>query len=87
MEWREKINLNSVLAKMDSEHDLSRLEEDCPAEVKEAIAVEVAKSSTLGYFAGRIRRAKSIAAVNRVLARLFDEADKFKVWCGSFVEA
>ena len=80
--WREKIELNEVLSKMSDEYDLSLLEEDCPTPVKEAIAKEIEKSTWLKRFSSRIRKAKSIAAVNRILEQVFDEADRMKVWCG-----
>ena len=67
---------------MGEKHDLSILEDPCPDEVKDAIAAELAKSASLAHFSGRIRKAKSIAAVNRVLAAVFDEADRMHVWCG-----
>lgn len=80
--WRERINLHGVLHQMNGKHDLSRLEEECPKEVKDALAAEVEKSTALRYLAPQIRRAKSIAAVNRKLEAVFDEADVNLVWCG-----
>lgn len=80
--WREKIDIHGVLHKMNTKHDLSRLEEECPQEVKDALAAEVEKSSALRYLAPQIRRARSIAAVNRKLEAVFDEADVNLVWCG-----
>ncbi len=81
-EWQHRINLAGVLSAMGEKHDLSRVEEDCPEEVKEALAVEIRKAPPISHFAGRIKRAKSIAAVNRALAALYDDADRWKVWCG-----
>jgi hypothetical protein len=74
--------LNQILKQVSENYDLSREEEDCPAEVKEAIAVELEKAPPLKRFAEHIRNAKSIAKVNRVLDNVWDEADYSKVWCG-----
>ncbi len=80
--WQEQIELNKVLTRMNEQHDLSRLEEDCPIEVKDAIANEIKKSRHLCIFMGRVKKCKSIAAVNRVLDAIFDRADSCFVWCG-----
>jgi hypothetical protein len=78
--WQYKINLGSVLEK----YDLSRVEEDCPMEVKEAIAAEIAKAPPLVKFVEVVRRSKSIAALKRLLEGIYDEADETGVWCGIF---
>lgn len=80
--WIEKIELNAVLSQVQDEFDLSIVEEDCPAEVKERLATEIEKSFHLRHLAHRIREAKAIAAVNRALNDIYDEADAMKVWCG-----
>ena len=82
--WIQKIELNQVLAQMSEKHDLSFVEKPCPDEVKEAIASEIAKADCLAIYAGRIRRAGSIAAVNRALETVFDVADRNLIWCGLF---
>lgn len=82
MNWRHKIELNKVIADMTEKYDLSCFEEDCPSEVKTALASEVEKAFPLARFAYRLRNAKSIAAVNRLLAKIFNEADSQGVWCG-----
>ena len=81
-QWIEKIELNGVLGKAGEKFDLSRAEEDCPDEVKNDLAAEVAKSIWLSRFSGRLRGARSIAEVNRILEQVFDEADRHRVWCG-----
>jgi hypothetical protein len=81
-EWRYKIDLAGVMLKCAEEHDLSHAEEDCPAEVKEAIATEITKAWPLKRFAPVIRESKSIAEINRVLRNIYDEADRSSVWCG-----
>jgi hypothetical protein len=81
-EWRHKINLAGVMFKCAEEHDLAHVEEDCPEEVKEAIATEIVKAWPLKRFAQTIRQAKSIAEVNRILENIYDEADRSSVWCG-----
>ena len=78
--WREYIDLHKVLDEMGEKHDLSIMEDDCPAEVKEAIAKELEKSVWLKIYAGQIRRARAIAAVNRILNRVYDAADQHLVW-------
>lgn len=80
--WRYKIELSRVLAEVGEKFDLERVEENCPEECKEALAKEVSKAWPLRGFADDIRSAKSIAAVNRILARVYDEADRMLVWCG-----
>lgn len=80
--WKHKIELNKVLADMGDKHDLSSVEEPCPDGVKEAIATELAKARPLQKFCTPIRKAVSIAAVNRILDRVYDEADRSLVWCG-----
>ena len=80
--WRHKIQLNEVLAELDERFDFSRLEEDCPQEVKQTIADEVQKAFPLARFAKQILAAKSIAALDRVLEKVFDAADRELVWCG-----
>lgn len=82
MNWREKIELNQVISKMSEKYNLDNYEEPCPNEVKEELAKEIEKSIWLNRFASKIRKSKSIAAVNRILANVFDEADFKKVWCG-----
>ncbi len=78
--WLEKINLNGVIRDMDEQHDLSRHEEPCPDEAREAMAKEVEKTSYLRHFAKRLRNAKTIAEVNRILECVYDEADRCRVW-------
>ncbi|MFY4731208.1 hypothetical protein [Nitrospira sp. BLG_2] len=82
MNWRHKIELNQVINQMTDKYDLSRFEKRCPTEVKETLATEVAKAPPLARFADLIRKAKTIAAVNRILENVFNEADYHKVWCG-----
>jgi hypothetical protein len=81
-EWRHKINLAGVMFDCAAQHDLTHVEEDCPEEVKEAIATEIIKAWPLKRFAPVVREAKSIAEVNRVLKSIYDEADRSSVWCG-----
>lgn len=82
MNWREKIELNQVVSKMSEKFDLERHEEPCPKEAKENLAKEVEKSIWLNRFAPKIRATKSIAALNRVLEDVFNEADRRRIWCG-----
>lgn len=80
--WQEKISLNQTLARLGDEHDLSRQEEPCPTVVREAMAAEVEKSNRLFRHGKRIREAKSIAEVNRILEDVYNDADRHLVWCG-----
>lgn len=80
--WLHKIELRKVLDEMCDRHDLTRAEDDCPEEVKEAIAKELEKAPPLAHFAGQFRRCRAIAAVNRLLEKMYDEADRTRVWCG-----
>ncbi|RJQ30326.1 hypothetical protein C4565_00650 [Candidatus Parcubacteria bacterium] len=80
--WKHNIELNKVINQASEEHDLTRFEEDCPEEVKEAIAREIEKAWPLSHHAKEIRAVKSIAALNRRLVLVFDDADYHKVWCG-----
>jgi hypothetical protein len=82
MNWQYTIDLAGVLDKACEEFDLSLVENDCPKAVKENIANELKKAFPLARFAPRIMKAKSIAAVNRILNTVYDEADRSKVWCG-----
>jgi hypothetical protein len=75
--------LGSILV----QHDLSRIEEDCPAELKEAIATEIAKALPLVKFVEVVRRRKSIADLTRLMEAIYDEADATSVWCGLAPEA
>lgn len=80
--WKYKNELNKVIREMSEKHDLSNFEEPCPEEVKTAIVAELDKAEPLQRFRGSIKNAKTIAALNRILGRVFDEADLSKVWCG-----
>lgn len=84
MNWVESIKLNAVISKCDEDYDLTFQEEPCPPEVIEAIANEIEKSSILkSNFCGvKIRQCKTIASLNRQLVKVFDIADRYKVWCG-----
>lgn len=80
--WNYKIELNKVMTKVSNDFDLSNYEEECPKEVKEAIAIEVEKAIPLKHFAPKLRKAVSIAEVNRIIERVYNEADRSLVWCG-----
>ncbi len=80
--WQENIDLNGVLAKVGDEFDLSCVEKKCPKPVKDAIVAEIGKSSRLRNYGPLIQRARSIAEVNRILERVYNEADRIGVWCG-----
>jgi hypothetical protein len=80
--WRYTIELNRVLALLDKKFDLTRVEKSCPRAVKRAIADELDKAPPLSQFANKIRAAKSIAEVNRLLDAIYDAADTSGVWCG-----
>ena len=80
--WRFQIQLNKVLADQEEKHDFSRVEEPCPQECLEELAVEVSKAWPLARFAGQLRKAKSIAEVNRILENVYNAADTHRVWCG-----
>lgn len=80
--WREKIGLNKAIAKANDQFDLTRLEEPCPQEVKDMICAEIKKSNVLNCHVFRIQSCKTIAELNRKLERVFDDADKFLIWCG-----
>ena len=80
--WVCKIALGKVLAEIGEKHDLSRFEEPCPQEALDAIASEIQKAPQLLRFAHEMRACKSIAAANRVIERVYDEADRSGVWCG-----
>ena len=82
MKWQHQIELGKVLETARSQHDLTRLEEDCPAEVKSMIVAEISKAPPLVRFATEINDCKSIAALNRTLDRVYDAADRDAVWCG-----
>ncbi len=82
MNWRYKIDLAGALKKAGDKYDLEFVEENCPKEVKELLASEVKKAFPIAYFAPQIMKAKSIAAVNRILEKVYDEADRSAVWCG-----
>ena len=80
--WREGIELNAAIAESSERFDLSRHEEPMPTEAAERLACAVESSVWLQRFGRQIREAKSIAEVNRILASVFNEADKKLVWCG-----
>lgn len=82
MAWRHKIDLADVMLKCAEQYDLTRAEEKCPDEVKELIAAEISKALPLRRFAASLRTCKSIAEFNRVLDRVYNEADLMRVWCG-----
>lgn len=85
--WRERIALNHVIEQMNKKYGLDRAEDDCPEEVKEAIATELLKSRALGHYAGKVRKVKAIAALSRLLSRIYDDADQHLVWCYAQPEA
>ena len=80
--WRYKIDLAGVMLKCVEQYDLSRVEEDCPIEIKELIATEISKAPPLACFATAIRNCKSIAELDRTLTKIYDRADLRLVWCG-----
>ena len=80
--WRYKVELNKVVSEMNDKYDLSHLEDAPPKEVVETIAKEVEKVVPLMTHTSKIRRAKSIASLNRALEMVYDAADKELVWCG-----
>jgi hypothetical protein len=80
--WTHKIELLKAISAANEAHDLTRVEEPCPAEVLESFAAEVSKAPPLARFAGKLRKCKTIAEVNRTLERVFDAADSSRVWCG-----
>jgi len=80
--WQHRIELNQVINQVSEDHDLTRLEEPCPEEVREAIAAECEKAAPLRHFGKKIRGAKSIAEVNRILTNVYSVADRELVWCG-----
>ena len=80
--WIEKIELNKAINIATEQYDLSRHEEPCPNEVKELIIAELNRSQILRRFAISVKKVKSIAALNRLLVQIYDEADYRKVWCG-----
>ena len=82
MNWREKIELNAVLDKCNEKYDLSCVELNAPEEVKEWISQEIRKSIWLNRHITPIKNAKTIAELNRILERVFNDADQYKVWCG-----
>lgn len=82
MLWLHKIDLHEVLRKADDEFDLSRHEEECPHDVKIMLAKEIRKAPPIASYAQKILNSKSIAGVNRILERLYNEADQKRVWCG-----
>lgn len=81
-QWIEKIELGEVLRKVNEEFDLSRVEERCPVPVKKQLIAVIEKSSKLRHFADAIHKARSIAALNRLIEEIYNEADRVRVWCG-----
>lgn len=80
--WRYRIELAEILQKCSKDHDLSHYEEECPKDVKEAIAAEISKALPLSRLAPRVMESKTIAELNRVLQLVYDVADAELVWCG-----
>lgn len=80
--WRYRIKLNEVIERVSEDFDLTRVEEPCPEEVRNALAEECEKAQPLYSFGQRLRDAGSIAEVNRILDTVFDVADQKLVWCG-----
>lgn len=81
-QWRYKILLNETISRLSEEHDLTRFEEPCPEVVKTDICAELNKAAPLCRFVKDVEKCKTIAALNRLLVRIFDEADRSLVWCG-----
>lgn len=80
--WAEKIELNKAISLANDRHDLSRHEEQVPDEVKALLNAELGKSLILCHFVQRVNACKSIAALNREIAKIYDQADQHRVWCG-----
>lgn len=80
--WQHKIELNQIIQQVSEDFDLSRLEEPCPEQARNALATEIEKAPPLTHFGPKIRDAKSIAEVNRLLEAIFSAADHNLVWCG-----
>ena len=80
--WIEKIELNEAIAEASDKFDLSRHEEPMPQGAKAIICAALKTSTWLRRFERDIEAAKSIAEANRILARVFDAADRHRVWCG-----
>lgn len=80
--WRQRIDLNGAIARANEAHDLTRVEESPPAEVVEMLCRELEKSEVLRRHVKPLRACLSIAALNRRLSLVFDDADRGRVWCG-----
>lgn len=80
--WRYKIELNPLIQTLSEQYDLTNHEEPCPDEVREQLALEVEKAWPLNMYGKKLRKAKSIAELNRILNNVFDRADLEMVWCG-----
>ncbi len=78
--WTDKISLNRVVRQVDEKHDLSQHELPCPQEACNALAVECEKSANLACYGPLLRRAGSIAEVNRILEAVYADADRFRIW-------
>ncbi len=82
MAWAYSIELNKLLSDFDSKYDFSIVEEECPKEVLDATCEEISKSIFLSKFKCEVKKCKSIAAFNRVLEKIYNEADRRRIWCG-----
>ena len=82
MRWDYRINLNGVISKMNDKYDLECFEKPCPDEVKTAIAAEIAQAPPLAGWKDDVLQCKTIAELNRLLERILDRADDYRVWCG-----
>ena len=80
--WIEKIELNEAIGEANAKFDLTREEEPMPQAAKDILCAAIAKSIWLARFQHDIAAAKSIAEANRILDRVFDAADRHRVWCG-----
>ncbi len=81
MRWIYECDLNGAIRRNNKQHDLSRHEEPIPPEVVTTICAELQKAPPLARFVREVCEAKSIAALNRILTNVFDEADRRRVWC------
>ncbi len=83
--WRERIDLAGVLQRAAEKYDLTDVEAACPEEIKREIAECLRGSQWLAHFAQDVLWAETVEDVNGVLMRVYNAADRHRVWCGMAV--
>lgn len=78
MNWRYEIDISGVLLTAPDLDD----NDPVPDDLRLALADELMKASPLHRFAPLMLEVESVSELNDLLDRIYDAADRSRVWCG-----